>query len=80
MTHDGNNYAFSSTDQPGIIYLPAGAAVVPVPGLGPQPQPEPRLDAWFGLGARPGPNSSWSVSKPSQDGCFPWMMRGKEWF
>jgi len=26
VTHDGNNYAFSSTDQPGIIYLPAGAA------------------------------------------------------
>ena len=28
-TQDGNNYMFSSSDQPGIIYLPAAAGAAP---------------------------------------------------
>jgi hypothetical protein len=48
-THDGKNYMFSSSDQPGVIYLPAGAArtIQPV-------QQETRLNAWFGVGVKGG--------------------------
>jgi len=46
-TSDGNNYMFSSADQPGTIYLPGTAVAVP-------PKPEERLKAWFGMGAKAG--------------------------
>jgi hypothetical protein len=47
VTHDGNNYMFSSADQPGVVYLPMARPAS-------LPQPEERLNAWFGLGAKAG--------------------------
>ena len=48
VTHDGYNYKFSSSDRPGVVYLPAKPTVIP------PPQPEVRLNSWFGLGAKAG--------------------------
>src|SRR5437763_1922427 len=49
VTHDGKNYMFSSVDQPGVIYLPAGSAAT----IRPVSQEE-RLNAWIGIGVKAG--------------------------
>ena len=52
VTHDGKNYMFSSADQPGVIYLPAGSAATIRP-VSPVSQEE-RLNAWIGIGVKAG--------------------------
>ena len=52
-TQDGKNYKFTSSDQPGIVYLPAVGVVPPVDEY-PRPQPLDRSNAWIGIGGKAG--------------------------
>jgi hypothetical protein len=52
QTADGKNYKFSSTDRPGVIYLP-GAAVAPVPPAVPvAPDVPNNTGLWIGIGLK----------------------------
>lgn len=55
-SYDRKNYAFSSSDQPGVIYLPMIETETPITGNPPAPVEEDGCfqDLWMGIGAKAG--------------------------
>lgn len=55
-SYDGKNYAFSSGDQPGVVYLPMIEVETPITGRPPAVEEEDGCfeDLWLGVGAKAG--------------------------
>jgi hypothetical protein len=53
FTREGKNYIFTSSDKPGIVYLPKIGPKPPVTELSPKKNQE-RFNAWFGLVGKAG--------------------------